>query len=82
MLAELDELETGGATVEPDIIEGSDPANALMRVAEARNADEIVVGSRARGRFRSMLGSVSHELIERADRPVVIVARGAVDDNH
>jgi len=82
MLAELDELETGPATVEPDIIEGSDPAHALMRVAEVRDADEIVVGSRARGRFRAMLGSVSHELIERADRPVVIVARGAVDDNH
>jgi nucleotide-binding universal stress UspA family protein len=52
-----------------------------MRVAEVRDADEIVVGSRARGRLRSMLGSVSHELIEHADRPVVIVARGAVDEN-
>ena len=56
-------------------------ATAAPQNADVRNADEIVVGSRARGRFRSMLGSVSHELIERADRPVVIVTRGAIDDN-
>lgn len=81
LLAEIDELPTGTTAIEPEVIEG-DPADALLRVAEIRDAAEIVIGSRAQGRFRSMLGSVSHELIERADRPVVIVARGAVDDYH
>ena len=80
-LAEIDEIDTGDANVEPELIEG-DPAEALMRIAESRGATEIVVGSRGRGRFRSILGSVSHELLERADRPVVIVPKGAVDGDH
>ena len=80
VLAELDDIDTGAAEVEPELIEG-DPAEALMRVAASRSASEIVVGSRGRGRFRSILGSVSHELLERADRPVVIVPKGAVDDD-
>lgn len=80
-LAEIDEIDTGDANVEPELIEG-DPAEALMRIAESRGATEIVVGSRGRGRFRSIFGSVSHELLERADRPVVIVPKGAVDGDH
>jgi nucleotide-binding universal stress UspA family protein len=34
------------------------------------------------GPVRSLLGSVSHALLERADRPVVIVPTGAVDVDH
>ena len=81
VLAQIDEIDTGLASVEPELIEG-DPAEALMRIAQSRGATEIVVGSRGRGRFRSILGSVSHELLERADRPVVIVPKGAVDGGH
>jgi len=79
LLAQTEELETGLATIEPDLIEG-DPADALVRVAEVRGAREIVVGSRGLGRLRSLLGSVSHALIERSNRPVVIVPRGAIDE--
>ena len=81
LIAEIDDLATGPATIEPDLIEG-EPAEALLRVAQSRNAREIVIGSRGLGRFRSLLGSVSHALLERADRPVVIVPRGAVDVDH
>ena len=56
-----------------------EPAEALLRIARQRGAREIVVGSRGLGRFRSILGSVSHALLEHADRPVLIVPRGAVD---
>jgi nucleotide-binding universal stress UspA family protein len=77
-LAEIGEIDTGSATVEPQLIEG-EPAEALLRVARTRGAREIVVGSRGLGRFRSILGSVSHTLLERSDRPVVIVPKGAVD---
>ena len=80
LLADLDDLDVGEATVEPELIEG-DPAEALLRIARSRNAREIVVGSRGRGRLRSLLGSTSHALLERADRPVVIVPRGAVDED-
>ena len=78
VLAEIDDIDTGPANVEPEMIEG-DPAETLLRIAQSRNAREIVVGSRGLGRFRSILGSVSHELLQRADRPVVIVPKGAVD---
>jgi nucleotide-binding universal stress UspA family protein len=36
------------------------PVEALTRVAQAREASEIVVGARGLGRFRAALGSVSH----------------------
>lgn len=55
------------------------PEHALTRVAGERAADEIVVGSRGLGRVRGVLGSVSHELLRTADRPVVIVPERAVD---
>ena len=80
LLDEIESIDTGEATVEPELIEG-DPAEALLRVAQSRDAREIVIGSRGLGRFRSILGSVSHSLLEHADRPVVIVPKGAVDDD-
>jgi nucleotide-binding universal stress UspA family protein len=80
LLAELEDLDVGEATVEPELIEGK-PAEALLRVARGRDAREIVVGSRGLGPFRSLLGSTSHALLERADRPVVIVPRGALYDD-
>ena len=81
LLAEIGDIDTGSAKVEPESIEG-DPAEVLLRVAQSRDAREIVVGSRGFGRFRSVLGSVSHALLQRADRPVVIVPKGAVDGGH
>jgi nucleotide-binding universal stress UspA family protein len=81
LLAAIDQIDTGAAIVEPELMEG-DPAEALLRVAQVRGAREIVVGSRGLGRFRAMLGSVSHALLQRADRPIVIVPRGAVDVEH
>ena len=50
-----------------------EPAQALARIAEERGANEIVVGSRGFGGARASLGSVSHELISLADRPVVVI---------
>ena len=58
--------------VETDIVLGP-PAEALTRAAQAREAAEIVVGARGLGPFRAALGSVSHDLLHEADRPVVIV---------
>jgi nucleotide-binding universal stress UspA family protein len=48
-------------------------AEAITAVAEARDADAIVVGSRGLGRVRAVLGSVSHDVLHLADRPVVVV---------
>jgi nucleotide-binding universal stress UspA family protein len=76
LLADIDQVVTGSTAVEPETIEGR-PADALLRVAQSRGATEIVVGSRARGRFRSILGSVARDLLQRSDRPIVIVPKGA-----
>jgi nucleotide-binding universal stress UspA family protein len=73
--SELANYDLGRATIVPEVIEGS-PAEALIRVAQGRDAREIVVGSRRLGRIRAMLGSVSHRVLARADRPVVIVPPG------
>ncbi len=55
------------------------PAEALANVARVRDADEIVVGSRGFGRLRAALGSVSHQLLHEADRPVVVLPAGQTD---
>jgi nucleotide-binding universal stress UspA family protein len=54
-------------------------AAALAGVATATDADEIVVGARGLGPVRSLLGSVSHELLTIADRPVLVIPARAVD---
>jgi len=56
------------------------PAQAIANVAAAREADEIVVGSRGYGRPRALLGSVSHELIHLATCPVTVIPERAVED--
>jgi nucleotide-binding universal stress UspA family protein len=55
------------------------PAEAILRVAEVRDADEIVLGSRGLGRARALLGSVSHDVLHRADRPVRIITAKAAE---
>ena len=55
-----------------ELLEGP-AADAIVKVAEARDADAIFVGSRGLGRVRAVLGSVSHDVLHLADRPVVVV---------
>jgi len=55
-------------------VEGS-PAEVLVAAAERDRADEIVVGTRGRGRVESaLLGSVAQAVIHASDRPVVVVS--------
>ena len=63
---------------EPVVLEGS-AAERLAELARERDAAEIVVGSRGLGRFSAALGSVSHALLQQADRPVVVVPAAAAD---
>jgi nucleotide-binding universal stress UspA family protein len=52
---------------------------AILSAAEAVDADVIVLGTRGRGGVASfLLGSVSHEVIQHADRAVMIVPSGAL----
>ena len=49
--------------------------------AAARNddADAIFIGSRGVGRASALLGSVAHELLHIADRPVVVITERAAE---
>ncbi|HSC73062.1 MAG TPA: universal stress protein [Gaiellaceae bacterium] len=57
---------------ETEIIEGS-PAEKILEVARTRGAELIVVGCRGRGAVTgAVLGSVSSDVVHRADRPVLV----------
>jgi nucleotide-binding universal stress UspA family protein len=72
LLAEALSQLPAGAEAEAELLEGN-PAEAIVRVADARGADEIVIGSRGLGRVRAVLGSVSHDVLHLAHVPVVVV---------
>ena len=84
---EMDESETAlkeaaaaadeaGITYELERVSG-DTVPLIVAIADAKDADLIVVGSRGRGTIAStLLGSVSHGVMTHAKRPVLIV-RGA-----
>jgi nucleotide-binding universal stress UspA family protein len=54
-------------------------ARTVLAVAERVNAEAVVVGTRGRGAAKSaLLGSVSHDLVQHADRVVVVVPSAAL----
>ncbi len=67
-----------GVVWEAEVI-GDDPARAIAGVAAAREADEIIVGTRGFGRARALLGSVAHEVIHLAECPVTVIPERAVE---
>jgi nucleotide-binding universal stress UspA family protein len=69
----LQELREVGLNVIVEILEGP-PADAILRVANVRQCDLIVMGSRGHGEVASLLlGSVSHRVLAHARVPVMIV---------
>jgi nucleotide-binding universal stress UspA family protein len=87
VVGELADVELGDVRLEVELI-GGPAAAALIREAQKHDADEIVVGSRGLGAIRATLGSVSHQLLRHADRPVLVVpphaanADGTSDNDH
>jgi nucleotide-binding universal stress UspA family protein len=56
-----------------------DIATTILGVAADVDADLIVLGTRGRGGMTSfLLGSVSHSLVQHADRPVMVVPSEAI----
>jgi len=65
--------EAGVDDVIVEVLEGP-PADAILRVAETRQCDLIVMGSRGHGELTSLLlGSVSHRVLAHAHVPVLVV---------
>lgn len=77
LLQSLDEEHAGGFELDTSLLEGP-PARAIVAAADARDADEIVVGSRGFGPVRGVLGSVSHAILHETDRVVVVIPADAV----
>jgi nucleotide-binding universal stress UspA family protein len=72
----LDEAreKLGDTTLEvhEELLEGP-PAEAILRVAETRNSDLIVMGTRGLGSLRGLLlGSVSSKVVHHAHCPVML----------
>ena len=67
------ELRDAGLDVVVEVLEGP-PADAILRVADVRECDLIVMGSRGHGTVTSLLlGSVSHRVLAHTKAPVLIV---------
>jgi nucleotide-binding universal stress UspA family protein len=67
-----------GVDYSTELLEGP-AADAIVNVANARDADAIVLGSRGLGRVRAVLGSVSHDVLHLAECPVVVLPERAVN---
>ena len=74
-IAELaaEQLREAGVDLKVEVLEGP-PADAILRVADVRQCDLIVMGSRGHGTLASLLlGSVSQHVAAHARVPVMIV---------
>ncbi|AHD07356.1 universal stress protein [Paenibacillus larvae] len=74
MLQEIrEELKELPNPVKVELLKGN-PAEQILKHTEAGNYDLIVMGSRGLGPIREfILGSVSHNVVQRAKIPVLIV---------
>jgi nucleotide-binding universal stress UspA family protein len=77
LLEALEDANELGAVLETSLLERP-AARAIVAAADARDADEIVIGSRGFGPVRGVLGSVSHAVLHETDRVVVVIPADAV----
>jgi nucleotide-binding universal stress UspA family protein len=72
-------LQEAGLEVVVEVLEGP-AADAILRVADIRECDLIVMGSRGHGTVTSLLlGSVSHRVLAHTQVPVMIVRANPED---
>lgn len=66
-------LRDAGIKVDTELLEG-DAADAILRVAETRNSDLIIIGARGMNELQELLlGSASYHVIHHAKCPVLVV---------
>jgi nucleotide-binding universal stress UspA family protein len=74
LLEEAVERARTGGVAATKVLSTGDATRAILKEAEARGADLIVVGSLGRGRMaRLLVGSVADKLVRMATVPVLVV---------
>ena len=77
----VDHAVEWGLEATPLVWEG-EPADAILAAAASEGADVIVIGSSGRtGVGRMLLGSVSDDVVRRAEVPVMIVRASRANDD-
>ena len=66
-------LESKGITGIKTVLRKGHPAEEILKVAKKENADMIIVGSRGRRTSHLFMGSVSREVANNAEVPVLLV---------
>ncbi|MBI4654998.1 MAG: universal stress protein [Nitrospirae bacterium] len=66
-------LEDKGVTGIKTIIKSGHPADEILKTAKEEGVDMIAIGSRGRRTSNLFMGSVSREIANRADVPVLLV---------
>ncbi|SIS38626.1 universal stress protein [Salimicrobium flavidum] len=69
----VDYIEEQGVSTDITILHGQ-PAETLIEYANEGDYDCVIVGSRGRNKFQTLvLGSVSHKLVKYVQTPVIVV---------
>lgn len=66
-------LEDGGVTNVQPVVKYGHPAEEILKTAAEENVDLIIIGSRGKRTTHRFMGSVSREIANNADVPVLIV---------
>lgn len=70
--AEVDEIIAGCEFVDISVVNGS-PHETIVKFASDLDYDCIVMGHRGMGIIRGMLGSVAFSVLQKTNRPVLVV---------
>ena len=72
ILEEIAPIVGSNDNVEVAVVNGS-PHDAIVAYASDNDFDCIVMGHRGMGVFRGMIGSVAYSVLQKTDRPVLII---------
>ena len=65
-------LEGKGVTGIKTVVKAGHPAEEILKTAKEENVDMIIIGSRGKRTHTLLLGSVSREIVNNAEVPVLI----------
>lgn len=66
-------MEEKGITNVKPVIRRGHPAEEILEAAKSENAEMIIIGSRGKRASRLLIGSVSREVVNNSEVPVLIV---------